>query len=166
MTIPLLDSPPLERLASSLAPPKLLENLALAAAIPNPPVANQARTGTLIWTGRLTRNGVVTIEGNRPSTGALTGAVPGFPVRIHVYPAELTPDGLTVYTADSGYPVGYSEPPGPRNGWNRTSYLRDPGRARSVTVVESPDTKNGWKRLVLRSDQPSLSVVLVGWDSL
>lgn len=130
------------------------------------PVSAQPRTGTLIWTGRLPRNRSLTIDGGKPSTGALTGAVPGFPVRVRVYPADLTPTGLRIYTNEQKYAADYVEAPGPRNGWNRTTYTRDPRRARGVRVVESPRRENGWKRLVLKGGASNLSVVLVEWSAI
>ena len=97
----------------------------------------------------------------------MTGALPpGQPVRVRVYPAELTNDGINVYFASDKYPAGHSEPPGPANGWNKTVYVRDPRLAGAVSVLEYPGEKNGWNRLVLRGEVTKLSVILIEWDTL
>lgn len=83
-------------------------------------------------------------------------------MRIRVHPAELTPNGLTVYTEDTGR----VEAPGPRNGWNRTSYVHDLKRARSVAIVEAPAANNNWRRLVLRGEGSALSLVVVEWRAI
>lgn len=62
-------------------------------------------SGMLMWLGKLDKNGVVTIEGNKASTGTLTGALPGVPVTLET---DLTN-------------VGFAEMPGPSNGWKRVA---------------------------------------------
>jgi len=59
----------------------------------------------LMWLGKLNKDGVVTIEGNRASTGTLTGSLPGVPVTLET---DLTN-------------IGFAEMPGPSNGWKRVS---------------------------------------------
>ena len=165
-----------QSLVLSLAPPQidtvpapltLSSNLIGHPMEPLPaPARAPVRTGTLIWTGQLPKNGILTIDGRRASIGALTGEIPGFPVKVNVHPADLTSDGLRIYTADSKHPPEYIEPPGPHNGWNRTSYLRDQRKANSVTVLEPPHSENGWKRLVLLGGASNLRVVLIEWGAI
>jgi hypothetical protein len=145
-------------------------------AAPAPPVSPPAstapraaaplRTGAVIWTGRLSKNEVLSINGNRASVGALTGAIPGQPVRIRAYPAELTSDGINVYASSQKYPAGHTEPPAERNGWNKTLYRSDPRIAGALKVVEAPGPKNGWNRLVLRDEGVKLSIILIEWELL
>jgi hypothetical protein len=60
------------------------------------------QSGRLVWRGQLESNRVLTIQDGRyPSSGSLTGALPGQPVRI-----EIEPQGVTVVTA-----------PGDENAW-------------------------------------------------
>src|SRR4029077_4913335 len=56
-------------------------------------------TGTMIWTGKLSRSGTVQILGSRASLGQITGGLPGTPVRVRVFPTELIQDGLRIFTA-------------------------------------------------------------------
>lgn len=60
-------------------------------------------SGTLIWSGRLEKNVVVTIRGDSASSGTLRGQLPGVPVIIQVYPND----------------IGVAEFPGPQNGWRK-----------------------------------------------
>lgn len=78
---------------------------------PKPSKAEAPTTGLLIWTGALKKGEVVTIEGDRASTGMLRGALPGVPVMIE--------------TEFRG--IGFTEMPGPSNGWKRLAFrsLRD-----------------------------------------
>ncbi len=65
----------------------------------------------LVWSGDLRKGDIVTIEGGHASTGSLQGALPGVPVILE-----------TDYRG-----IGFSEMPGPSNGWKRVSFraLRD-----------------------------------------
>jgi hypothetical protein len=133
---------------------------------PTPPAPATPHSGTIIWTGRLPNTGVLSINGNRASTGALTGEIPGRPIRVNVYPAELTKDGLKVYSSNPKYPAGHSEPPAARNGWNKTSYVRDTRLAEAVKIVEPPRAENNWNRLVLRDEGVKLTILLIEWETL
>jgi len=161
--------PQIERVATSAPSSPWLGNLpALPAPAvpPTPAAATPSRTGALIWTGRLSKNEVLSIHGTRASTGSLTGALPGQPVRIRVYPAELTHDGISVYSSDERHPQGHTELPAARNGWNKTSYVRDSRVTEALKVLEAPATSNAWNRLMLRHERGKLSVVLVEWELL
>jgi len=46
------------------------------------------RSGQLTWTGSLSPNEILTIDGQRPSVGIVNGALPGVPVRLNIYGAN------------------------------------------------------------------------------
>jgi hypothetical protein len=120
--------------------------------------------GTLIWTGRLRKNGTVTIEGNSASAGTVTGELPGQPIKFTVYPGDLGDDGITLLTANKqDASVGW-DPPGPQNGWNRVIYRLEPRHAADIEVVEPPGPANAWKRLILRGAGSRRSVIFVKWS--
>jgi proteasome lid subunit RPN8/RPN11 len=130
-----------------------------------PPAYRGPSSGKLIWTGFLPKDSVLSIEGQRVSTGHLTGELPGLPLRIGAHPAELSGGGLTVYSSNPKYSRGsVTEPPGPQNGWNRTVYRYDPRQAREVIVVEAPGPQNGWYRILLRSGARPVSVIVLEWE--
>ena len=133
-----------------------------------PPHAARSTTpaaGRLIWTGRLRKNGTVVFDGKTVSSGVLNGQLPGRPVHINVYPADLSSDGLVLYSGDSKYVKGVAESPGAQNGWNRTLYSWDPHHAGGLGVAESPGPRNRWNRLVLRSKNAVISVIVVDWSA-
>jgi hypothetical protein len=133
-----------------------------------PPHAARSATptaGRLIWTGRLQKNGTVIFDGKTVSSGVLNGELPGRPVHVNVYPADLSSDGLVLYSGDSKYVKGVAESPGPQNGWNRTLYSWDPHHAGGLIVAESPGPRNGWNRLVMRSKNAAISVIVVDWSA-
>ena len=124
-------------------------------------------SGRIVWTGQLRANAVLSIEGRRPSSGVVSGQLPGAPVAVAVYPAEFSSRGLVVYTAHPKHARlggSFTEPAGPQNGWNQTQYVWDPRRAREVVVVEAPSSGNGWQGLVLRSQSRSVSVCIIEWE--
>jgi hypothetical protein len=85
------------------------------------------------------------------------------PVRVQVLPAELTPAGLRVFTADANS-VNVTEAPGAQNGWNRTVYVYSPRQAGEVVVAEAPETQNGWSRIMLRAERGDHSIILLRWE--
>jgi len=122
-------------------------------------------SGKLIWTGFLQKNSVLSIEGKRASTGQLTGELPNLPLRIGALAAELSGRGLTVFSSNPKYSRGpVTEPPGPQNGWNRTTYRYDPGVAQDLVVVETPSPEEGRNRILLRSGERPVSVILIEWE--
>lgn len=135
-----------------------------AAPAPSPVAAKPGyrgpASGRLIWTGRLGHGQSVLINGSRASIGDVTGELPGVPVRISAHPADLSEDGLVVYTAVA---QSRREPPGPLNGWNLTRYAQDPHRAARVLVTEPPSAHTGWRRLTLRGDEAPVAVVVIDW---
>jgi Double zinc ribbon len=60
-------------------------------------------SGTLVWSGHLDKNALVTIRGRSASSGTLEGQLPGVPVIIQVYPNN----------------IGVAEFPGPQNSWKK-----------------------------------------------
>lgn len=89
---------------------------------PTPALARPAvpSSGLLMWTGKLEKGGLITINGDRASSGAISqGALPGVPVAIQVEPADA---------------VGVAEAPGPGNGWKRVVLRSRVNRAVVVTI--------------------------------
>lgn len=163
-----LPGPPELAQQPTVTAPALPEAGRLPGPQPPPPTPAPSRgpaSGKLFWTGLLPRNSVLTIENRRPSAGHLTGEWPGAPFRIGARPAEFIAGGLTVYSSNprlAREPV--TEPPGPQNGWNRTTYRYDLRLSQEVVVVEAPGTHNGWNRILLRSGDRPLSVILLEWE--
>jgi proteasome lid subunit RPN8/RPN11 len=122
----------------------------------------QASSGRIIWTGKLPKNGRLVVEANRPSSGALSGALPAAAVHVSAFPGDLTAAGMTLFTADPRYAKPLTEAAGAGNGWNPTTYTWDPKRAAGIKIVEQPNPQNGYK-LVLESDAGKLSVVVLEW---
>ncbi len=157
-----LNIPPQVVTPPAPAPPPPANPVSVSAH-PAAPAAPAA--GRIIWTGLLRKGGVLFIEDNRCSSGVIIGALPGAPVRIHAWPAELTDNGMIVYSNDPKR-SGRSESPGANNGWNYTVYAYEPPRAGDLRVLESPAAQNGWKKIVLRSEAKSASIVVIDWDLL
>jgi proteasome lid subunit RPN8/RPN11 len=132
------------------------------AALPRPATAATAASGRIIWTGKLAKNGRLVVERNRASSGAISGVLPAVAARVSAYPGDLTAGGITLFTADPRYSQPLTEKAGAENGWNPTTYTWDPKRAAGIRVVEQPGPQNGYK-LVLESDMPKLSVVMLEW---
>ena len=161
----------------AIAPPKI-DNLAAvpaaglpavlgsAAAAPLNAPAAPARpavaSGRIIWTGKLAKNGRLVLERNHASSGAISGVLPAAAARVSAYPGELTANGITLFTADPRYSQPLTEKAGADNGWNPTTYTFDAKRAAGVRVMEQPGPQNGYK-LVLQSETPKLSVVVLEW---
>ncbi|HXM42575.1 MAG TPA: hypothetical protein VN924_15080 [Bryobacteraceae bacterium] len=166
-SVPGIAPPKIETLPA--APPAALTSLladvpvSLPAPAPSPPAAPpKAASGRVIWTGKLARNNRLVLDGNRASSGAVSGVLPAGTARISAYPGELTPNGITFFTSDLRYSQPLTEKAGAGNGWNNTTYTWDPRRAAGITIVEQPGPQNGYK-LVLRCDLPKLSVVMLEW---
>jgi hypothetical protein len=131
-------------------------------AAPPPPRAPVARSGRLIWTGTLARQGIVELDGRSASVGSLNGALPGAAVSLSIKPAEFGPDGLVVYTTDASR-HNRMEPASAGTGWNQVTYVWDPERVRQISVLEAPNPNNGFNRLALRSDARRCSMILIDW---
>lgn len=136
-----------------------------------PPVQQQHKpavkpaSGRAIWTGRLPKGGLLLLDARRPSVGTLTGRFPQSAARIRVYPADLAPSGIVIYT--NAAPSVAVEPPSAANGWNLTTFAVDPKRSRAITMLESPGQQNGWKpRLLIRSEDKAVSMLVIDWEEL
>jgi hypothetical protein len=173
-TIPALTPPKLDNSSAlpvaAWSPPPMLAG-APSAVPPRPKTMAIASdqtaavaSGRIIWTGKLPKNGRLVIDGSRASSGAVNGALPTGAVRVIAYAGDLTAGGITLFTADARYAQPVTEAPGAHNGWNRTVYTFDRRRAEAVRIVEQPGPQNGYK-LVLKSENPKLSVVVVDWRS-
>ena len=128
-------------------------------------VPAQTPSGRLIWTGFLPAGQVLTVSGGRPSTGNLSGKLPGGPVRVTVHPAELSGNGLTIYTGESRYSDRLViEEPGPRNSWTRTTIEYDPERAATAETAAVPAQSNNWQQFSVRAIDHPLSVIVIDWE--
>jgi hypothetical protein len=164
-----LPAPPPQMVSSSPLPAVLVASqLAERAPVRPPPPAHARyegpRSGKIIWTGKLSARGTIEITGKHVSSGFVTGALPGEPVKVDVFPAELTPDGLRVFTADAKYASTAPEAPGAQNGWNRTVYVHSPKQAAGIKMIEAPGPDHGWERLLLRAERGSHSILIMHWQ--
>jgi len=157
---------PVKPLPVTQPPVALPKPAAPAAALAEPPKTTPAyqgpRSGRIIWTGVLPKNAVLTIEGRRASSGSVNAQLPGVPVRVGAFPAELSGGGFTVFSQNPKH-ANVAEPPGPQNGWNRTVYRSDARRAAEVTVVAAPEAGSGWTRVLVRAER-QLSALIIEWE--
>jgi proteasome lid subunit RPN8/RPN11 len=119
--------------------------------------------GKIIWAGKLARHGTIEIQGNRASQGHVTGGLPGVPVRVQVFPAELTPGGLRIFTADPKG-IGDTEAPGAQNGWNRTSYVLNSAQSDRLRLIEAPSAQNAWNRVMVRAERGDQTIIILKWE--
>jgi proteasome lid subunit RPN8/RPN11 len=163
---PLLPAPPLTAASAPVAITPFTPRLPAPAPPPSPgnlsPGDAGPHSGRIIWTGQLGRSGTIQILGDRVSHGHITGGLPGVPVRVQIFPAELIQEGLRIFTADPKS-VSAPEAPGVENGWNRTAYVLNPKKAGEVRIVEAPGQQNGWNRLVLRVDR-EYAIIVLRWE--
>ncbi|MCO5353398.1 MAG: hypothetical protein M9913_21375 [Bryobacteraceae bacterium] len=87
-------------------------------AAPVQPRYSGPNSGVIVWSGQLERGAAVQIDGDRPSTGSISGALPGVPVIV-----EITPSDIAV-----------AEAPGPGNDWKRISIRSRKNRHSVVTI--------------------------------
>jgi hypothetical protein len=146
------------------APPPVTTPPLVTVPRPVTQAAPAARSGRLIWTGDLAKRAVLWIEGMHASRGSMTGSLSGVPAEFRVWPAELTNDGLLVYTRDSTL-KGRQEPASKANGWNAMKFQLDAQRAKELVVVEAPSKENGFNRLILRNDARACPVIVVDWTA-
>lgn len=123
----------------------------------------QPASGRAIWTGSLAKGAVLLLNGIRPSSGAITGRMPQRPSRFRVHSGDLVDSGIVVYTNAAKERI---EPPSPANGWNLTTYRPDAKRARDIVVLESPNAANSWQRLMIRSEQRTITMLVLEWEEL
>lgn len=83
--------------------PALMQQQPVNAVPPRQP--SHLNSGSVVWSGQVDKDALITIEGGRASSGSVTqGALPGTPVMILVEPKDA---------------VAISIAPAPSNGWNR-----------------------------------------------
>ena len=161
----LLPAPP--AIAAETAP----ELAAFIPKLPGPtplksaPADQSPATGKIIWTGKLGRSGTIQILGNHASQGHMIGALPGTPVRVQVFPSEMTQEGVRMFAADAKS-IGAPEAPGAQNGWNRTVYVLNPKKAGEVSIVEAPGQHNQWNKLTLRAERGDHAIIVLHWERL
>jgi hypothetical protein len=163
--VPLLLAPP-PAPAVAVGEPVLPDFLSQTRAAPKPASKPYSgpRSGRLIWTGELSRRGVVEIEGTHATIGSLSGSLSGVPAVFRVWPAEFTHDGLQVYTGDNAV-RGRKEPPSKANGWNQVDFQFDPVRAQELVVLEAPSRVNDFNRIVLRNDARACPIIVIDWTA-
>jgi hypothetical protein len=127
-------------------------------------IYNGPATGRLIWTGSLSAGASLEIDGDRASTGDLTGSLPKAAVRISVHPASFSRHGMDVFADELDAEKEIREQPSANNGWTETVYRRNPKRAGDVVVTESPSSQNRWKRIGLRAAGRKISAIVVDWE--
>jgi proteasome lid subunit RPN8/RPN11 len=155
---------PAEKPAPPPASSTTSQNPASAPATPRVPAA--PASGRVIWIGRLQKNQPVTISGKNSSTGTIIGELPARPFKYSVSPGDLSSDGIVLYTSNLQYANNVVEPAGAENGWNKTTYTWNPKYANDVTVDEPPAAVKGWNRVILRSKNPRISVIVIDWTAV
>ena len=156
--------PPVSSAVVQARPPDLLPKAQMAPepVQPQPQTTTAPQSGRLIWTGKLDPHAVIEINGTHAGFGSVIGSWPGGPAEFRVDPAEFTRDGLVIYTTD-GAANGRTEPPSKATGWNPVSFAFDPVRAGQLVVLEAPNQRNNFNRIVLRSDAKTCPVIVVDW---
>jgi hypothetical protein len=127
------------------------------------PAERVPAAGKIIWTGKLPKSGTIQIVGDHASQGLLIGGLPGTPVRVQVFPSELTQEGVRIF-ASHPESLGAPEAPGAQNGWNRTVYVLNPKKAGEISILESPGRQNAWNRLILRAERGDHSIIVLRWE--
>jgi proteasome lid subunit RPN8/RPN11 len=151
--------------ASIAIPAAASPDRSMSVTAPKPPsVYNGPATGRLIWTGNLNAGASLQIDGDRASTGDLTGSLPKAAVRISVHPANFSRRGMDVFADELDAEKEIREQPSANNGWTETVYKRNPKRAGDVVVTESPSVQNRWKKIGLRAAGHKVSVIVVDWE--
>lgn len=131
---------------------------------PPAPARTTPPAGRVIWTGTLARRGIVEVDGRSSSIGSISGALPGVPVSLTVYPAEFGNDGLVVYTTEASR-HNRVEPASAATGWNKVTWVWDPTRVHEISILEPPNAANNFSRLAFRSDARRTSMVWIDWHT-
>lgn len=153
------------RASIAIPPAASPDRSAMSVTAPRPSsIYNGPATGRLIWTGNLNAGASLEIDGDRASTGDLTGSLPKAAVRISVHPASFSRRGMDVFADELDAEREIREQPSANNGWTETVYRRNPKRAGDVVVTESPSAQNRWKRIGLRAAGRKVSVIVVDWE--
>lgn len=145
--------------------PPLRASLPTAEPPPSAPAYSGPTSGKFIWTGYLAPGKTVTIDGRRASAGSVNGSLPGVPVRVAVYPAEFSSDGLAVFSALTRHQANaVTENRSAQNGWLNTRYVYEPGRARDAQLAAAPSDAGGFKQIQISGGDRPVSVVVVEWS--
>jgi proteasome lid subunit RPN8/RPN11 len=159
------EPPPEPSVRASIAAPAPAAPLRLPPAPKKPSlVYDGPTTGRLIWTGNLNARAALEIDGDRASTGDLTGRLPKAPVKVRVHPANFSRRGIDVFASELPSQKEIREQPSANNGWTETVYKRNPKRAGDVVVTETPSAQNKWKRIGVRAGDRGVSVIVVDWE--
>lgn len=75
-------------------------------------------SGVITWSGQIDKNGTVTIDGDRASSGSLNGKLPAVPVIIDIDAREFA----------------LAEVPSPSNGWKRL-VVRSRNKKQTVITI-------------------------------
>ena len=161
---PVRVEPPVQKPAEPAPAPSANAAQAMNTSTVTPRTPAAPASGRIIWIGRLQKNQPVAIDGKTCSTGTIIGVLPGRPVKFTVSPGDLSSDGIVLYTANPQYANSVVESPGAHNGWNKTVYTWNTKYANDVAVEEAPAPQNRWNRLVLRSRNSKISVVVIDWS--
>jgi hypothetical protein len=129
---------------------------------PSPRTPAKLRSGRLIWTGELAKNGLLSFSSTGPSAGSMNGRLPGIPVNVAVYPGTLVAGGIEVYVRDPNRATT-AEPPSAQNGWNTTVFKYDAKKIPDIRVIEAPNAGNSWNQLVLQNGKRPISVLVLDW---
>jgi hypothetical protein len=144
---------------------KLPVAAAPAPAVPPPPSPRtppKLRSGRLIWTGELAKNGLLSFSAAGPSAGSMNGRLPGIPFSVVVYPGTLVAGGIEVYVRDPNRATT-AEPPSAQNGWNTMVFKYDAKKIPDIRVIEAPNASNSWNQLVLQNGKRPISVLVLDW---
>jgi proteasome lid subunit RPN8/RPN11 len=163
---PVLEGSPRASIAiPAVASPDRSMSLERQIAAPKPSwIYNGPATGRLIWTGNLNSGASLEIDGDRASTGDLTGSLPNVAVRISVHPASFSRRGMDVFASELDAEKEIREQPSANNGWTQTVYKRNLKRAGDVVVTQNPSVQNRWKKIGLRAAGRKVSVIVVDWE--
>lgn len=112
--------------------------------------------------GDLPKGGALQIDGRQASRGHVNSELP-VAARVGAYPAELTDDGLKVYTGNPRYAQSpRTEAPSASNGWQKTQFVYDPKALRDLIVEQMPGPQDP-RKLVLRAGR-RLSIIVIEWQ--
>ena len=129
------------------------------------PEPARPRSGRLIWTGDLAKNALLSFTSTGASAGWVNGRLPGVPIKVSVYPAELVPGGIQVYAADPKQPTT-TESPSAQNGWNTVVHRYDAKHVSDIRIVAAPSAENSWGQLVVQNGKRPVSVLVINWSSV
>lgn len=116
------EAPAVLRREASTAPSEPAATKVSPAEVPSGP-----RFGKLVWSGKINRNTILTIEGNRAVLGAVEGELPGLPVTVEVEPREIT----------------VVEPPSAQNRWKRLILRTGQQRVTHIEITWSLVPRSG-----------------------